>query len=502
MRAPAETDVAVVGAGFAGLIVARELTAAGRRVVVVERGGFKPHAAQLGDGAHETASPTARHTHETPDPYPWSYVFGVGGGSLHWTGAAPRLLPSDFRLRSEHGVGRDWPIGYEELEPYYCEAERLLRVAAAGDGAFPRSAPPPQPAHPLSPADRLLESVLAPVEPLAQARPTLAVGGRPACCANTRCELCPVDARMTMLHVLEDEALLERPELELWTERVVSRLVVENGRVAGLHCVGAAGEERVLRAQTVVLAAGGLENPALLLRSGLEDDATGRNLFDHGHRLLHFELERPFAAATGAAHATGISLAYADGDFRGEYGSQVVLPLNGGRLARTTVKQAVVSGGFGAAGRARMRDAVQRTLVLDVLGEDLPHPGRLVELSRSRDAFGLPRTRIRYPETSPYLEEGRRRVIATLERRLARMGARLTSVVSAAEGAHQLGTCFMGERDGVVDPDLRHHRVAGLYVVGGSAFPSYSALHPTLTICALALRLGAQLTGRPRTGAP
>jgi choline dehydrogenase-like flavoprotein len=153
----AEADVLVAGSGFAGLLVARELVAAGRGVLVIERGELKPHAAQLADRDHEVRSAATEHTHEPVprDPaYPWNYVQGVGGGSLHWTGAAPRLLPSDFRLRSEHGVGRDWPLDYAELEPFYVQAENLLQVAGADLSLFPRSAPLPQPAHALSPASR------------------------------------------------------------------------------------------------------------------------------------------------------------------------------------------------------------------------------------------------------------------------------------------------------------------------------------------------------------
>jgi choline dehydrogenase-like flavoprotein len=491
-----EADVAVVGAGFAGLLVARELASQHRRVVIVERGGYLPHAVQVRSGRHEVRGPTTEHTHEhAPDvePYRWDYIFGVGGGSLHWTGAAPRLLPSDFRLRSEYGVGRDWPLTYEELEPYYVDAERLLHVAGADSEVFPRSVSPPQPAHPLSPADRLLAEALPPVEPLPQARPTRAVGARPPCCASTFCSLCPVDARMSMLHVLDDERLLEQPGLGLRTEQVVARVAIEAGRAAGVVCLDAHGEEHLLRATTVVLAAGGLENPAILLRSGLDDEHTGRYLFDHGHRLVHLELDRAFGAGVGASHTTGISLAHADGSFRAREGSQVVLPLNGGSLVRMDVQSAVLERRFGTSERAKLRDRVQRTLVLDVLGEDLPQAGRAVALSSSRDALGLPRLRLRYPGDSPYLEAARRRLVGDLERLFAPLGGRITAVQRSAEGAHQLGTCFMGERDGVVDRDLRHHRVEGLHVVGGSAFPAYSALHPTLTICALALRLGRRL---------
>jgi choline dehydrogenase-like flavoprotein len=492
---PVEDDVLVVGSGFCGLLVARELLAAGRDVSVIERGALKPHAAQLRDRAHELRLPTTDHNHEPAPgeaPYPWNYVYGVGGSSLHWTGVAPRLLPADFRLRSEHGVGRDWPLDYEELAPYYADAERLLHVAGSESPFFPGEHGL-QPAHPLSPADRLLEGPLAPFHAVPQARPTVSVNGRPACCGNTNCALCPVDSRQSMLHLLEDERLLEQPGLQLLDCTVVARLRIARGRVDAVECVDAAGEWTLRRPRTVVLAGGGIENGAILLRSGAEDADTGRWLFDHGHRLVQVELDRPAPIGRGAAHITGASYAWADGPWRSRRGSLLALVVNQGMLGARALVDAIAGGRTGARVREEYRDRVRRTLEFDVVAEDLPSETRRVELSPRRDAFGLPRSRIAYGADSTYLEAAVGTLIADVETRLKPLGARVTRVEPAAEGSHQLGTAFMGDGAGVVDRDLRHHRVANLFVAGGSAFPAYSAHHPTLTICALALRLGRAL---------
>ncbi len=480
-----ELDVAVVGSGFAGLLVARELVRAGRRVTVFERGGRRSHREQLETGEHEVDGQGAHHNHEDAEgsDYPWNYTYGVGGSSLHWTGVTPRLVRADFELRSRYGVGRDWPLSYDELVPYYEEAEHVLSVA--GEGA-------PLPAHPLSPVDELVAPLLSPFAPLPQARTSRRVGGRSACCGATTCELCPVDARFSMLHVL-DAGLGESPELELRDETVVARLRHRAGRVTAIETLDRAGEPRVVRARVVVLAANGIENPAILLRSGLDGPDVGRWLFDHGHRVLELEVDRPVPHGRGAALTTGISHAYRDGDWRSERGSQLVIPFNPGSDFESMLIDDVVAGLSGGRARARARRRFERRLVLDTVGEDLPQPERRIELASRKDEFGLPLNRVAYPADGEYITRGRRFMYADLERRLRPLGARIVATLRRGEGSHSLGTCHMAARGGVVDADQRHHGLENLFITGGSAFPSYSPHHPTLTICALAIRLGRML---------
>ena len=483
-----ELDVAVVGSGFAGLLVARELVRAGRDVTVFERGGRRSHREQLAAGAHEVDAPGAHHNHESAEgaEYPWLYSYGVGGSSLHWTGVAPRLLPADFELRSRYGVGRDWPVSYDELVPYYREAERILSIAGEGG---------PLPPHPLSPVDELVAPLLRPFAPLPQARASRRVDGRSACCGATTCELCPVDARFSMLHLL-DEGLGVDPRLEIRQQTVVARLRHGGGRVRTLETLDREGERRAVAARVVVLAANGIENPAILLRSGLDGPDVGRWLFDHGHRLLEIAVDRTVPHGRGATLATGVSHAYREGDWRSERGGQLVIPFNPGSNFESQLVSDVVAGVDGRAARERARRRFERRVVLDTLGEDLPQRERRVELSSRKDEFGLPLNRIAYPPDGDYIRRGRRFMYADLERRLRPLGGRIVARLRRGEGAHSLGTCHMASSGGVVDADQRHHELENLFITGGSAFPSYSAHHPTLTICALAIRLGRMLGSR------
>jgi choline dehydrogenase-like flavoprotein len=485
----------VVGSGITGTLVARELLAGGHEVTMLERGGLKPHREQLRDHAWRTDAPGALPNHESAPrsrAYPWTYVFGVGGSSLHWTGVTPRFVAHDFRMRSQYGVMRDWPFGLDELLPYYRRAEVALGVAGAPDG--PGGGRPVMPAHPFSPVDELLRGPLDPYVPLPQARPSRPVSGRPACCGSATCELCPVDSRFSVLNGLGD--VLEHPRLRLLTDTVVERLELDGGRrrVVGLTCVQRDGEPLRLPATTVVLAAGGFENAALLMRSGLERRDVGRYLFDHAHRTLLVRVGRDVGSGRGASLATGASDAFRDGRFRERRGAAYVSPFNPGLPVAALIAERLLAGQDGKDARRRVLDAYHRTIVLDVLLDDAPQDARRLTLSPARDAFGLPRTRVEYPGPTRYEREGWRAVRADIESRLRPLGVRSVAERPGPAGSHLLGTCRFGDGDdGVVDADQRHLDVENLYVAGGSAFSTYSPAHPTLTIAALAIRLGEHL---------
>jgi choline dehydrogenase-like flavoprotein len=492
-------DVAIVGSGVSGLLVARSLLSAGRSVVMLERGALKTHAEQLRDGVHAADVPGARPLHETapgsPD-YDWQYVLGVGGSTLHFEGQTPRFHPNDFRLRSEYGVGEDWPIGYDDLEPYYEKAEGLLGVAGGPVGRHGRRAS--QPPHPLSPADRLIAPYLGPYGPLPSVRPTQAIGSRPACCGSAVCELCPVDARFTPLNSLQD--VLRHPRLELRQQTVAARLRLsqDKRRVDAIECIDASGNHVAVEAGRNVLCASGFENPALLLRSGLDRADAGRFLFDHKHATVEVVLRRPAGAGMGASLSTGASQAFRDGPFRSSRGSAFVLVNNPGINLAAVLAQTLRDGRRGKKARTYALDRWRRTLALDVCIEDLPRAERRVTLSPNKDAFGLPKVRVAYAGVSRYHEEGVEAVRAGVASRLAPLGVEDVRVSPGPEGGHLLGTCRFGSGDtGVVDADLRHLDVANLWVAGGSCFPAYSAAHPTLTIAALAIRLSEQLAGVP-----
>ena len=481
-RSTAET--VIVGSGVCGLLVARELARAGQEVTVLERGTRRSHGEQLEAERHAAADALSAPNHED-DPgaraYPWTYVYAVGGSTLAWAGVAPRFEPGDFELESRFGVARDWPIGYDELVPWYEEAERALAVAGAVE-----------PAHPLAPVDELLAPHLKPFLPLPQARYSQPVNGFPACTRFARCHLCPPDARYTGLHTLELDRLEERG-VTVRDRTAVVALRTHAGRVTELDCIDEAGTRLTLAVNRVVLAAGGLENPGILLRSDLGEPDVGRWLFDHEHRIFELELAVPTGHGRGATPATGISYAFASPDNRSERGAVLLMPVNPGIEVGVELRDALVAGARGRELRSSIKRRFEHTLVLDAVGEDLPRADRFVTLSPRKDDFGLPLNRIHYPPDSGYLERSYAAVARELPSRLGPLGPQLIRSFSRAGGAHQLGTCYMGEASGVVDPNLRHHRVENLYVAGGSAFPTYSAAHPTLTIAALAIRLGRHL---------
>lgn len=488
MTRPAEN--LVVGSGITGLLVARELLAAGQEVTIVERGPLRLDADSLPAAQREARlASTTHNTGPTPRKggHPWLYGYAFGGSSLTWSGVAPRLLPSDFETRSRFGFGRDWPIDYDDLLPYFQETERVMGVSGATSKLFPGTDAYPSPPADPSAVDRMLGPLLEPFEPLPVARPKLHSHGYPPPLAGG---IDTVEPSFTMLEVARE--LVGSEGLTIVDRSAAARLRTSGGSVTGVECVSADGSHSEISTRRVIAAAHGIENAALLLRSDLVGSAVGRWLSAHSHVVLELELDRQIDHADAQTRDSRVSYAWTEGEWRSERASAIVIPFNPGLLVREGVVEGLANGREGKALRREMSERFARTAVVYASLEDVPREDRFVELSSSRDALGLPRSEVRFPPDSDYVERGIQQVCRGLEERLAPLGARVVGRGFGGRGGHMLGTCFMGA-EGVVDENLRHHDIDNLYLAGGSAFPTYSALHPTVTIAALALRLGGHL---------
>ena len=193
----------------------------------------------------------AEMTSKTHDPFKASYNRMVGGSTWSWRGNTPRFLPSDFRLQSEFGVGRDWPLDYNELEPWYCQAEWELGVSGNHDeldglfGAY-RSQPFPMPGIPLGFSDlrvkaridgQTVRGTTIRVVTTPQARNSTVFDNRPACEGHSNCiPLCPIQAKYdATVHL---RRALQNPNVELRTGAVVTQLEKgQDGYVGAVHYI-------------------------------------------------------------------------------------------------------------------------------------------------------------------------------------------------------------------------------------------------------------------------
>lgn len=196
---------------------------------------------------------------------------------------AGRRHPHAWQLTHPMGLeklARDWPIGYDDPEEYYCQTEELMAVAGPSDDSpFPRSRPYPLPAHGMSDPDKLLKRAF-PDTFYAQstARPSRAVPGkRPKCCNNGVCHLCPIDSKFTIENSMRRVYLDPRVRLE--TEALVQRVDTQNGLATGVQYL-LDGREHLARGELVALGASALFNPHILMRSGLDHPELGRNLHE------------------------------------------------------------------------------------------------------------------------------------------------------------------------------------------------------------------------------
>lgn len=519
-----ETDILIVGSGIAGSLIAWKLASKGQKVTILEAGPridrnetVEQYRASVNKGDFMAPYPgTSYAPNAKPDsdyiiekgtqPYGTQYIRGVGGTTWHWAAATWRFLPTDFRLKTAYGVGRNWPLSYDDLEPYYQLAEEALGVAGPDpkdeDLGSPRSAAYPMKALPLSYMDQQFSKILnssgfdVVTEPVARNYETY--DNRPACCGNNNCmPICPIGAQYSGdMHAVKAEAA----GAKLIVNAVVYHIDIDtNGKhITGVRYKSPDGAEHRISAKTVVLAANGIETPKLMLLSasatlpngiGNSSNMVGRNLMDHPGTGITFLWGKPVFPGRGPQEMTSV-VNFRDGAFRSNYAAK---KLHLGNMADYEgVSEHLIDAGLMQPELdQKIREQVARKVSINCFHEQLPDPdNRIIPSATMKDAIGIPRPEITY-SIGDYVQDSARHTHETYARIATLLGG--TEIVhndKFAPNNHIMGTTIMGDdpRDSVVDKQCRTHDHPNLYIAGSSVFASAACVNATLTIAALALR--------------
>lgn len=524
---PHRPQLCVIGSGVGGGLVAQRAAEAGMRVTILECGPRLDRADLVDRFRTANAQtlmspyPVVEHAPQPgvprtddyliqkgPSPYDQQYIRAVGGTTWHWGAATWRYIPNDMKLKTLYGVGRDWPIDYWDIEPWYYEAEVELGVAGPEDAPFdaPRSQPYPMPPAPFSYLDQVFHEKLTAlgyaVIHAPQARNNQQVyDGRPPCCGNANCmPICPIGAQYSG-NIAAEKA--EAAGAELITNAVVHFLEVgPDNEIVAARYLTPNREEFRLEADRFVVAANGIETPKIMLMSkqenapdgvGNSSDMVGRNLMDHPGTMSKFDSEMPLWPGRGPNILSGI-VNLRDGDFRSEYAARKLMPDNKTHVEEVT-NEAIEEGLTGSELREAIEYRAPRRQIIFSFNEQLPDPSNRIVPSTENltDALGIPRPEIHYA-----IDDYVRLAAADTRKRVERMaeafGARPESVWhndGFLPNNHITGATIMGEdpRDSVVDADCRTHDHPNLWISSSSTFPSVSSVNVTLTIAAMAIRM-------------
>jgi choline dehydrogenase-like flavoprotein len=403
------------------------------------------------------------------------FTVAFGGGSNCWWGNAPRFLPADFETKTRFGIGRDWPVRYDDLAPYYDEVEETMSLAGPeGPWPYPRAGPYPHQQHRFNDAERVLKAAYPDsffAVPTARAR--VSTPGRGVCCSNGVCHLCPVDAKFRIQNGLM--SIYKDPRVDVLLEAEVIGVETAGGTARGVRYVHS-GAERVARAEVIALGANALFNPVILQRSGINHPLLGRGLHEQVGVAADVFL-KGVNGFNGSTSVTGHSyLLYADEDRRKQMAACMIETWNVGRLR---------------ADNGRWQEVLPVRLVFDVLPQEENHV--------AFDPDEPQRPVMHYAGHSDYTDKAMARAAEDLARVMSPLPVERIELRPKTEDteAHIIGTTPMGNdpRTSIVDAGSLHHQFRNLLVLGSGTFPQGGPSNPSLTLSALALRAADQLLG-------
>ena len=502
-----EIDLVVVGCGAGGSTLMQRMARRGWRIVGLDAGPFwDPEKDWVSDeaGSHDLYWTDPR-TIGGADPVPMgsnNSGRGVGGSMVHYAGYAPRFHPSDFTTLSVDGVGADWPIEYDDLDPYYRLIEEELPVAGQ-NWPWGRPHSYPQSAHPVGGNGELFQRGAAAIGVQTRVGPVAIsngrFGNRAHCIYRGFClQGCKVNAKASPLITHLPDALAHGVEIR--ADSMVTRIGFDerSGRATGVHYVRD-GVEHFQRARMVAVAGYSIETPRLLLNSATDTrfpngmcndhDLVGRYLMVQGapQTAARFDSEvrmyksPPPEASTEQFYETDPTKPYKRG-----FSIQTVSP-----LPITWSEHVSAQGSWGRELRKKMTDYVHWA-TLGALCELLPQADNRVTLSKEQDRFGLPVAHFAYTQCDN--DKALMKAAASVMTHILN-AAGGTDAITIQRYAHLVGGARMAatEREGVVDRDCRSFAVPNLLITDGSVLPTQGSANPALTIMAVAARAADRL---------
>src|ERR1700730_2260223 len=478
----AHYDVVIVGTSFAAsffLLRYLEHAPATAKGLVLESGNEDTKAWQLANRRHSSIEPEEVYDNDSPRKE-WYTSPGFGGNSKCWMGGTTRMMPGDFQLQSRYGVGVDWPLSYDDLEPHYTVAEQVMLSSGPTDSPMPRSRPLPLPPHRFSDPDTLLKKHFPDGwYQMATARASIPTGKRGVCCASGICALCPLDAKLTIQNGLAH--LYKDPRVTLRLRSEVQTVETAAGVARAVNYI----QEDVPQRDTgdlIVLAASALFNPHILLRSGFDHPLIGRRLHEQMPIYVTFDL-KGVKCYNGSTVLSGFGLLVFVGEHRRDHAACMIETWSSPFANRLDDTLRLEPGRF------------NERMMLGFLFDDIPS-----ELNTVTVSSGNPRMdQVHFTNYSDYAMKGAEQIPRMIDKLSEALPIeRMLAATLGTTAAHIQGTVVMGNdpSTSVVDRHLIDHKYRNLLVLGSSSYPTACPAYPSLTVSALSLWAADHVMGR------
>jgi choline dehydrogenase-like flavoprotein len=513
-----KVDVVIVGAGASGSVYAAVLAKAGKKVVILEQGpDWQLSDLISSDFWGRRIKPAGGpFLLEGKNPVRDGYQggWGVGGAALHYFANFPRLLPNDFKIKSEHNRALDWPISYSDVAPFYDKVAKDIGVS--GDARAEEKWRPAGDPYPMPPMKTFrngdiwlkgFEAKGIKMVPAAVGMNSVEYKGRAACIYDGWCHVgCPIGALANPLVTYLADAKKAGAEVRPMSN--VARVLTnqQGTRVIGVEYYDGKKEKQVQEASVVVLAAWAAQNPRLMLNSATDKHSKGlgnsnglvgkyiQTHFSSGTLAIFDEDVQNHMGTTGAQYMSYDR--YSKTAHKGTFGSSFI-------VAGTAIKTSDLGGFanarldlFGPELAAFMKRAARGFTRIGAFGEEMPNIENRIEVASDKDEFGMPLGRIihSYDDEVPKLWDAN--FAEGLEIAKAAGAKEAWSGRGNIPTIHLMGGTIMGTgaANSVVNSYGQTHEIPNLYVAGPGIFTTSGASNPTYTIFALSLRGAEQLS--------